>query len=513
MTTNYSCFGPVHFRPSSWIHNSDTLFTSATDKDDVIQDLDLYFIRQIAHSLQEYDLEHKIDLEIKMREGTAKLLAACKHPMQSLEAAKSLLTSNERMTAYMGELQRRKSNEKTGNPESSNRVSPSTARVAVSDIRIPLIWKDSDHFKNKGDHRKFSVFCLLKIGTEIYDTALINNVDRSMTDICFDDMGIFNQVPANFEFRLEIYSHIFHDDLSIASTPSRIKKKISSSVSRTIGRKLAASVKDELNSIDIGPKFELVAHGTLCVDDTDDEVKTHDLMLETLESSQHQLPFFGQFCCRLAIQPDFISEERLSGFLGVVSQVGNISGCRRLWCSLKNLKLSFWPKAEDFYCMSPILVIPVNKDTRLRTEVASCAYPRSFRLVNVVNGKAHEQILAADSDLDHAQWTENIRQHARDHETWGVKAEILMEIPSPGPSRFPGFLRQGSLYEQTRITELDESKSHSNSCTEEDTLRVSPTSLRSRSSSTSSATSSASSSRRHFLPFLRYKQNRDIAFS
>lgn len=57
---------------------------------------------------QEYDLEQKIDLEIKMREGTTKLLAVCQHRPQSLEAAKSLLTSNERMSAYMAELQRRK---------------------------------------------------------------------------------------------------------------------------------------------------------------------------------------------------------------------------------------------------------------------------------------------------------------------------------------------------------------------------------------------------------------------
>lgn len=71
------------------------------------------------------DLEQKIDLEIKMREGSAKLLAACNNPKtltkgssltsatsaqstQVLEAAKNLLTSNERMTAYMAELQKRK---------------------------------------------------------------------------------------------------------------------------------------------------------------------------------------------------------------------------------------------------------------------------------------------------------------------------------------------------------------------------------------------------------------------
>lgn len=57
---------------------------------------------------QEYDLEQKIDVEIRIREGTTKLLAACQHPSQALEAAKTLQTSNERMNAYTTELQLRK---------------------------------------------------------------------------------------------------------------------------------------------------------------------------------------------------------------------------------------------------------------------------------------------------------------------------------------------------------------------------------------------------------------------
>ncbi len=58
--------------------------------------------------LQEYDLEQKIDVEIRIREGTTKLLAACQHPSQALEAAKTLQTSNERMNVYTTELQSRK---------------------------------------------------------------------------------------------------------------------------------------------------------------------------------------------------------------------------------------------------------------------------------------------------------------------------------------------------------------------------------------------------------------------
>ena len=59
-------------------------------------------------------MQQKIDYEIKMREGTARLLAASKHPTQLLEAAKNLLTSNTRIVTYMSELQRRKAAEVIG---------------------------------------------------------------------------------------------------------------------------------------------------------------------------------------------------------------------------------------------------------------------------------------------------------------------------------------------------------------------------------------------------------------
>lgn len=149
---------------------------------------------------QELDLEQKIDLEIKMREGSAKLLAACNDPKygsktigfsssnlpshntQILEATKNLLTSNERMSAYMAELQRRKKDR-----EINEKSHKTKAKLSISEIRMPLMWRDSDHFKNKGDYRRFAVFCLVKIGIEIYDTILLFPIDRNLTDISFND--------------------------------------------------------------------------------------------------------------------------------------------------------------------------------------------------------------------------------------------------------------------------------------------------------------------------------------
>lgn len=69
----------------------------------------------------------------------------------------------------------------------STNTNISKGRLSLSDIRIPLIWRDTDHFKNKGDYRRFAVFCLVKVGAEMYDTSLLSPVDRSQTDLTFTD--------------------------------------------------------------------------------------------------------------------------------------------------------------------------------------------------------------------------------------------------------------------------------------------------------------------------------------
>ena len=54
-----------------------------------------------------------------------------------------------------------------------------------------------------------------------------------------------DNVPHNFTCTMEVYSHQLLEDVSIASTPKKIKKKInelSSSVGRTVGRRLSGLV-------------------------------------------------------------------------------------------------------------------------------------------------------------------------------------------------------------------------------------------------------------------------------
>ncbi|XP_046386842.1 rhotekin-like isoform X2 [Ischnura elegans] len=476
---------------------SSSIFSSSSSGDEtdgqnygkieILQDLEVYYIKQIAHNYKEYDLEQKIDLEIKMREGTTKLLAACKHQTQSLEAAKNLLTSNERMSAYMAELQQRRkkdaavedgvrANGHPNNPTKMPSYQASTARVSLSDLRMPLIWRDTDHFKNKGDYRRFAVFCLARIGTEIFNTALLCPVDRSLTDLTFPDVLVFNHVPADFEFKLEIYSHILQDDLSMASAPRKIKKTIHSSISRTVGKKLAASLKDELQTGKIGPNFELMASAHLSLAEVHDSIHTHDLNLESIGNRTHQLPLFGHFCCRLAAQPDCISREVFSGPLQLLltaedqereglgrdekakkGSEDTAGGGRGHWCGvwgqLQAFHLDLWEKREDFdQGRDPIKSITVDKETSIRGGSSSS---REISLGNMCEGKEDISFVRTTSCEDQQKWIRYFVQHAKDHQRWKQAAEKIMEIQSPGSTKnsFLREIRQRSLYDETPLIE------------------------------------------------------------
>ncbi|KAJ9596458.1 hypothetical protein L9F63_012497 [Diploptera punctata] len=411
-----SCFPPLAAL-SLREHRKSTCNSTASAKEtpgeadsygkiEILQDLDLYYIRQIAHNLKEYDLEQKIDLEIRMREGTTKLLAACRHQAQTLEAAKNLLTSNERMSAYMAELQRRKKEP----PVRHYGCQPCTARVSLSDLRIPLMWRDTDHFKNKGDYRRFAVFCLARIGTEIYDSTLLCPVDRSLTDLTFPDVIIFNKISAEFEMRLEVYSYILQDDLSIASTPRKIKKTIHSSISRTVGKKLAANLRDELNTGKIGPHFELMATARLSLDEVHDSIHTHDLKLENVENRSHVLPLFGHFCCRLAAQPDCVSQESCSGDLFV------LEGDRQwlpVWGQLQAFRLDVWQQRIHWeQGLEPTTCINVDRETVIQP---SKTVNKEITIINICEGKQDSVVIRTKSTDEQHNWLRALVQHAKDH--------------------------------------------------------------------------------------------------
>lgn len=84
---------------------------------------------------------------------------------------------------------------------------------------------------------------MLQIGSEIYDTVMVN-VDRNSTDICFEDSFKFHKVHPDFQFKLYVYAKVLEDDLSMAPSHKKLTQKITSSVSRSFGRKFSSQMKD-----------------------------------------------------------------------------------------------------------------------------------------------------------------------------------------------------------------------------------------------------------------------------
>ena len=252
------------------------------------------------------------------------------------------------------------------------------ATLSLSELRIPLMWRDVDHFKGRGDYKRYAVFCLLKLDSQIYDTRLISDVDRQMTDITFEDVIMFSDVEQEFELTLEVYSCVYLEQFTFSSTPRKLKEKLSNSIGRAMGRRLATQTAStnytkELQAYDKSYRFAMIASATLRLEDATNSVKTYDLVLvspsahnrsstatTTTTSSSHHLlqqqanqrynhqlatqilyssqmaaaatpggnqkdahkntlPLFGHFCCKLQVKPDVFDKNVKTGYLRVAN--------------------------------------------------------------------------------------------------------------------------------------------------------------------------------------------------
>ena len=320
------------------------------------------------------------------------------------------------------------------------------AKASVSEIRIPLLWKDTDIFKNKPDTRKFAVFCLLQIGTEIYDTFL-TTVDRTVTDICFDEVFNFNQVPADFRLKIQLYARLIGDDFSSIPTARKLTQKISNSVSRSFGRKWA-SIKEDFDT-ENGPKFYLIASGMLNIRDASDAIATHDLSIERLDKHL-QLPLFGDFCCRFALQSECQSKESFSGMV----QCNPDRKFELYWATVKNFKINFWTVPENLQNEQafvkhsikqqlPTLIVPVNNLSRINHQENSVELISGDRRIEI----APMQGLGSTTELFKA-----LIRMRDEFAVWEPIAEYQMELVNENEPR-PNFMRNRnkSLYEETPL--------------------------------------------------------------
>ncbi|XP_032347365.1 rhotekin-2 isoform X2 [Camelus ferus] len=358
---------------------------------------------------------------------------------------------NARIMAYTLELQKLEEQiaNQTGRCDTNFESKARTAckgKIAISDIRIPLMWKDSDHFSNKERSQRYAIFCLFKMGAEVFDTDMVI-VDKTITDICFENVTIFNEAGPDFQIKVEIYS-CCTEESSITNTPKKLAKKLKTSISKATGKKINSVLQEDdetclsFSSAIFDAKYNLLAHTTLSLESAEDSFRTHNLSINGNEESSFWLPLYGNMCCRLVAQPACMVEDVFAGFLNQQQVLEGLISWRRLYCVLRGGKLSCFYTPEEIEAkVEPALVVSINKETRIRAmDKDKKKTIHNFSVINPVAGQAITHIFAAENREDLQKWMEAFWQHFFDLSQWKHCCEELMKIEIMSPRKPPLFL-------------------------------------------------------------------------
>ncbi|XP_061767170.1 rhotekin-2-like [Nerophis ophidion] len=395
-------------------------------------------------------IQDKLDFEVRMRDGAYKLLMASSKREQILNASKNLLTCNARIKAYIGQMEKEQHLHHMRERLSEERV-PCRATIALSGIRIPLMWKDQDHFNNRGSSRRVALFCLMKMGSQVFDTKIII-VDRSITDVCFEEVTIFNDAVPQFELRVELWSCAVDEELTLVNTPRKLAKKLRNSFGKTAGKKLCPLLDSpdpdtflQYNPVPAGAKYNLLAYSTMRLPEAESSFQSISLVVLLNADWSSWLPLYGNLCCRLVAQPACMTQRVMAGYLNQKQSVEGLQRCCRLYCVLSAASLSCYFSPEEIEAkLQPTLSLAVNKDTRIQLMEKESAGRRSISLsiINCYSEGTHTVVFTADTEEELYEWQEALQQHLYDQSEWLHCCKQLMKIEVASPWKPSLFLNK-----------------------------------------------------------------------
>ncbi|CAI9581662.1 unnamed protein product [Staurois parvus] len=276
---------------------------------------------------------------------------------------------------------------------------------------------------------------MLKLDHEIFDTDMII-VDKTMTDICFENIIVFTEARPDFQLKLEVYSCCMEES-SITNTPKKLARKLRNSIGKSAGKKFNSETEESEPEAFVfsnlhmpGAKFNLLAHIAFTLDSVEDSFRTHTITVAGHEECSFWLPLYGSLCCRLVAQPACLTDEVMVGFLNQEEMVGGVRSCIKLYCVLKGANLHCYYTPEEIEAkVEPTMIIPINKETRIRAvEKDSKKRTNSFSIINIVCGEAIPKIFSADSREDLQKWMEAFWQHFYNLSQWKHCSEEFMKL-------------------------------------------------------------------------------------
>ena len=358
----------------------------------------------------EKDIKIKISLEESVCLGSARLISASKSESQILEASKTLMLGCTRLETLKTEL---------GRLSRSDWIAPDRSRLAevsLSDLRIPLAWKQRDQISDlAGDNKKFAVFCIVRSGTQVYDTAMVT-IDKSVTDLAFSDIFAFSNLSPGFQIKVEVYSHLINSGMF--GTSKNWLKRLTS--------KVVPNQKSK--PIDKVATYDMLAEICLTVDDANDAIECHDL--DKTAPNEEQLPkLFGQICCRLAVSPYSTKEPIVSGNLAVSWPESEIviPGC---FGQLLNWRLKIWSSIDHFRRgEQPWKVVRIDNMSLVREMGTKFC---------IENEREDHADFICDEVEEISNWVNKILNHIEDYSEWNKAATDEMEVLSPNMKKETG---------------------------------------------------------------------------
>ncbi|XP_055018413.1 rhotekin-2 [Boleophthalmus pectinirostris] len=419
---------------------------------------------RISCSLKDGNIQKKLDFEMRMREGAYKLLLACTKREQILSASKNLHTSNTRVKAYLSEVHRHDAMDimaRLTDAQADERK-PCHGTVALSGLRIPLLWRDSDHFNNRGSSRRAALFCLMQIGSEVFDTEMMV-VDRSITDVCFEGVTIFKEALPDFELKVELWSCALEEELTLVNTPKKLAKKFRSSFGKSTGKKLCPLLDTpdpeaflQYNPVPSGSKYNLLAYTTLHLTQAEGSFQSHSLIVVQNAEWSSWLPLYGNLCCRLVAQPVCMTQSMMTGYLCQKLNVEGMNRSRHLYCELCAGLLSCYFSPEEIQAkVDPALKLPINQETRIRVmETGSVGQRLRTLSIHSTTANSSDTVnFSTESREELEEWADALHQHLYDQSQWLHCCDRLMKIEVLSPRKPSLFLTKeaDSVYNDLSI--------------------------------------------------------------
>lgn len=184
---------------------------------------------------------------------------------------------------------------------------------------------------------------------------------------------------------------------------------------------------------------------------------THDLTLIANYSSNNmnnnqsnnKLPLFGHFCCRLAVQPDFMKTNYCAGKLQL-SISPDDNQLIEVYARLQAFKMTYWNNQNEFdKNLQPKRCIEITRDTKVKRRGDV-----EFIVWNMEEGVIKKYLFRTNEINETTNWETSLKRAIKEHLLWKhVTVSAPMQLTTPGTERnyFLRSGRHGSLYDQVPI--------------------------------------------------------------